>query len=177
MAATETGRRPDPAQSPAPAGLRALTDRFDPEVIDVPGGHARIRLTVRDEGDWDAVIGSGEIELLAAGEEEPDALLSADASTWGRIAEDVRGGMTAYREGRLRVRRNLHLGVGLLAATSGMQEEGRLRFHTFRTAVGRISTLAAGEGEPVICIHGLGGTQESFLPTTAALAPAGYRVI
>jgi len=177
MAATQTGRRPDPAKDTAPAGLLALTERFDPDVIDVPGGRARIRLGVRDEGEWDAVIDSGEIQLLSAGEEEPDALLSADATTWEGIAEDVRGGMTAYREGRLRVRRNLHLGVGLLAATSGMQEEGRLRFDTFRTAAGRISTLAAGEGEPVICIHGLGGTKASFLPTTAALAPAGYRVI
>src|SRR4029079_4145269 len=128
MAATQTGRRPDPAKDTAPAGLLALTERFDPDVIDVPGGRARIRLGVGDRGEWDAVIDSGEIQLLAAGEEEPDALLSADATTWEGIAEDVRGGMTAYREGRLRVRRNLHLGVGLLAATSGMQEEGRLRF-------------------------------------------------
>jgi pimeloyl-ACP methyl ester carboxylesterase len=36
--------------------------------------------------------------------------------------------------------------------------------------------MTAGEGEPVICIHGLGGTKASFMPTLAALAPS-YRVI
>jgi pimeloyl-ACP methyl ester carboxylesterase len=33
-----------------------------------------------------------------------------------------------------------------------------------------MSILAAGTGEPVICIHGLGATKGSFLPTVAALA-------
>ncbi len=33
--------------------------------------------------------------------------------------EDLRGGMEAYGKGRLRIRHNLHLGVGFLAATSG----------------------------------------------------------
>ena len=30
--------------------------------------------------------------------------------------------------------------------------------------------MEAGRGEPVICIHGLGGTKASFIPTVAALA-------
>ena len=107
---------------------------------------------------------------------EPDALLSASEATWERIAGDVRGGMDAFRGGRLRVRRNLHLGVGFLAATSGMTEPGRLRFETVRTSRERISVLEAGEGEPVVCLHGLGGTKASFLPTVAALAES-HRVI
>ena len=36
--------------------------------------------------------------------------------------------MAAYQQGKLRVRHNLHLGVGLLAATSASNEPGRLRF-------------------------------------------------
>ena len=42
----------------------------------------------------------------------------------GKIAEDVRGGMPAYFSGRLTIRRNLHLGVGFLAATSGAADPG-----------------------------------------------------
>jgi pimeloyl-ACP methyl ester carboxylesterase len=96
--------------------------------------------------------------------------VSADAETWAEIARDVRGGMQAFRAGRLRVRKNLHLGVGFLAATSGVTDPARLRFETLRTKKASISVLGAGAGEPVICIHGLGGTKASFLPTVAALA-------
>ncbi|MGZ5334652.1 MAG: alpha/beta fold hydrolase [Solirubrobacterales bacterium] len=159
-----------------PAGLIALIERFDPDVIDLPTGSARIRLTVGDEDGWDAVIDDRAIELQRASESRPDALLSADAATWEQIVRDVRGGMAAFREGRMRVRQNLHLGVGFLAATSGIADERRLRFASVRTRVCRISTLEAGDGDPVICVHGLGATKASFLPTVAALADH-YRVI
>jgi pimeloyl-ACP methyl ester carboxylesterase len=96
-------------------------------------------------------------------------------TTWERIARDVRGGMDAFRAGRLSVRQNLHLGVGLLAATAEPQP-GRLRFDSVRTRGGRISIASAGSGDALVCLHGLGGTKASFLPTLAALAD-GFRVI
>jgi pimeloyl-ACP methyl ester carboxylesterase len=169
-------RRPAGREGP-PASLAALLERFDPEVIDVPSGKARIRLEVRGRGGWDAVIADGEVRLAepSAGV-EPDALLSADEASWKRIARDVRGGMQAFRAGRLQVRRNLHLGIGFLAATSGIDDPRRLRFDSVQTRWGRLSVLAAGDGDPVVCIHGLGGTKASFLPTVAALADH-YRVI
>lgn len=153
-----------------PAALRTLIERFDPEVIDVPSGSASVRLTVRDESEWDASISPEGIDLRPAEGSGYDARLSADASTWQRIADDLRGGMSAFQEGSLHVRRNLHLGVGFLAATSGIAESGRLQFASARTRVGRLSTLSAGEGDAVVCIHGLGATKASFLPTVAALA-------
>ncbi len=159
----------------APAALAQLIERFDPAVIDIPSGSARIRLSVGDREHWDAAISDEQIELLPA-DGDYDAELSADAQTWEQIATDLRGGMTAFQRGRLRVRRNLHLGVGFLAATSGIIDPGRLRFASVRTRVGKLSTLEAGRGEPVICIHGLGATKASFLPTIAALA-GQWRVI
>ena len=117
MAVVDAEQRPTPERTP-PAGLTALIERFDPDVIDVPSGSARIRLAVDGEGEWDAVIDDGAIELQPAGDRQPDALLSADWATWEQIARDVRGGMVAFRERRLSVRQNLHLGVGFLAATS-----------------------------------------------------------
>src|ERR687896_546551 len=78
---------------------------------------------------------------------------------------------------RLRVRGSLHLGVGFLAATSGAPEPGRLRFERVSTPAGRVSILSAGAGPDVLlCLHGLGGTKASFLPTVAALADR-YRVV
>ncbi len=163
-----------------PAGIASLAERYDPDVIDVPGGRALVRLEVRGGGDWDARISGRRLRLVPArpaSEGAPDATISADASTWSRIASDVRGGMTAFQQGRLRMRGSLHLGVGLLAATSGSQEPGRLAFETLRTRSGRISILSAGEGpDTVLCLHGLGGTKASFLPTVAAMSGA-YRVV
>jgi pimeloyl-ACP methyl ester carboxylesterase len=104
--------------------------------------------------------------------------VSADAASWRRIAADVRGGLAAFRAGRLRIRGSLHLGVGFLAATSGSDEPGRLEFGTVRTrGFGSMSVLSAGTGpETIVCLHGLGGTKASFLPTVAALADS-YRVV
>ena len=166
------------AASRPPSGIVALADRFDPDVIDIPGGRARIRLEVADEAAWDAVIDhSGVVLERAAREVEPDALLQADASTWREVATDVRAGMDAFRRGRLRIRRSLHLGVGFLAATNASTGPARLRFETLDTRrAGRISIFSAGLGDTVLCLHGLGGTKASFLPTVAALADT-YRVV
>jgi pimeloyl-ACP methyl ester carboxylesterase len=164
------------AQAGARDAIRALIERFDPDVIDVPSGSARIRL--ESDGDaWDVLIRDGRAELVPAERRlGVDCLLRASPDTWREIARDVRGGMGAFRRGRLQVRRNLHLGVGFLAATSGITTPERLRFDSVRTKKATLSILSAGAGEPVICIHGLGGTKASFLPTVAALAD-GYRVI
>src|SRR4051794_9030520 len=103
----------------APEALRTLVGRFDPNVFEDGRPRYRIRLAVTGGGAWDAVIGDGAARLEAADEERADAMLTADAQTWGRIASDLRGGMDAFRRGRLKVRYNLHAGVGFLAATSG----------------------------------------------------------
>jgi pimeloyl-ACP methyl ester carboxylesterase len=167
-------------QGTAPAdAIVALADRFDPDVIDLPRGRARVRLEVTGDRAADALITGRRLRLRAVNESaEPDALLSADAATWKRIAADLRGGMDAFRTGRLRIRGSLHVGVGFLAATSGADEPGRLKFETLRTrGFGGISVLSAGTGtETVVCLHGLGGTKASFLPTVNALAD-DYRVV
>jgi pimeloyl-ACP methyl ester carboxylesterase len=93
------------------------------------------------------------------------------------VARDLPAGMAAFGAGRLQIRHNLHLGVNFLAATSGSDDPARLRFKTVQTKRGAISTLAAGSGPPVLMLHGLGGTKASFLPTVAALAPEGRRMI
>jgi pimeloyl-ACP methyl ester carboxylesterase len=164
-----------PRAAPPPAMLDELLERYQPEVMDLRSEPARIRLVVSGEGEWDAVV-SREGAWLEPPEGDGEATITADPSTWRLIARDLRGGMEAFRRRRLRVRHNLHLGIGFLAATSGSTEAGRLRFVSVPTAVGRISTLTAGEGDPVICLHGLGGTKASFMTTVSAMADR-YRVI
>ena len=169
---TARGITPDDA-------LIELADRYDSGVIELPRGGARVRLEVVGGSSCDAVANGSKLQLRSVDESaEPDAVLSASSATWGRIAADVRGGMDAFRAGRLRIRGSLHVGVGFLAATSGIVEPGRLEFDSVRTReFGRISLLSAGTGpETIVCLHGLGGTKASFLPTVNALAD-DYRVI
>ena len=152
-----------------PESLAALIDRWDPDAFDAPGGRARIRLVVQGECEWDAVV-HGAAVTLREPRGEPHATISAPAPTWRRIASDLAGGLAEHSAGRLQVRRNLHIGVGFLAAAGGRRDGAGLRFSRVKTRDGRVAIQEAGEGPPVVMLHGLGGTKVSFLPTQAALA-------
>jgi pimeloyl-ACP methyl ester carboxylesterase len=160
----------------APDALAELVARYDSAVFDPPRRRARVRLAVTGGEAWDAVIADGSAQLTPVSSTRPDALLTADLATWTKIATDLRGGMDAFRAGRLRVRRNLHVGVGFLAATTVTDDPARLRFRMVATPRARLSTMEAGSGPPLVAIHGLGGTKGSFLPTVAGLADR-FRVI
>jgi pimeloyl-ACP methyl ester carboxylesterase len=169
MRAVQTAK--PPSDEPGATALERLVTRFDPTVFDV--GRPLVRIRVEDGTDepHDVVIEDGAARLAPV-RNGPDAILTADAATWNEIAEDVRGGMEAFRKGRLRIRRDLHLGVGFLAATAPRTGQGRLRIRHIDTALGGLSTIEAGTGDPVLLLHGLGATKASFLPTIAALAPS-----
>ena len=158
-----------------PTVLRRLIARYDPSVFDARERVTRIRLTVAGGESWDAVItAAGAVGEPASG--RPDALLTADREVWDAIATDVRSAMSAYRSGRLSVRSNMHAGVGFLAATSGDESEGRMRFRSISTRTYRLSIMEAGTGPAVLALHGLGATKGSFLPTVLALSER-FRVI
>jgi pimeloyl-ACP methyl ester carboxylesterase len=154
----------------------ALLERLDPSELDLPEGRARLRLVTTGGPESDVVLDAGGGRVAPA-KGRPDAVLSADERTWERVARDLPSAMSAFSSGRLEIRRNLHLGVNFLAATSGSDDPARLRFARVRTGRGALSILSAGEGPPLLMLHGLGGTKASFLPTVAALAPQGRRVI
>ncbi len=164
------------ANQGARAAAEKLLERLLPRDLDLPGGSARLRLATGDGDEVDVLLDGqgGRIEEASG---RPDALLRADAATWQLVVRDLPSGMAAFGQGRLEIRHNLHLGVNFLSATSGSREPGRLRFRTLDTECGAISTLQAGVGKPLLMLHGLGGTKASFLPTVAALAPAGRQVI
>jgi pimeloyl-ACP methyl ester carboxylesterase len=152
-----------------PDSLQTLVDHYDPAVFAPERGQGRVRLTAGDGEAWDVELNDGHARIAPA-RGHPDAVLTADGATWAKIASDARGGLDAFREGRLSVRRNLHLGTGFLAATSQVTGPGRLRFATVSTRRVHISTIEAGIGPAVIAVHGLGATKGSFLPTVAALS-------
>lgn len=172
---THTPPRP-PSNQTARGAAETLVERLQPRDLDLPEGSARVRLAVRGGDEVDVLLDAGGARIEDA-DGRPDALLRADASTWAQIERDIQAAMAAFGRGRLEIRDNLHLGVNFLSSTSGSREPERLRFETVETNRGAISTLQAGAGEPLLMLHGLGGTKASFLPTVAALAPNGRRVI
>jgi pimeloyl-ACP methyl ester carboxylesterase len=129
----------------APAVVQDLVNQYDPAVLELGRPSARLRLVGAGPEAVDVHLDGRAPRIVAAGRRRPDALLSADEQTWREIAEDVRGGMNAYCAGRLRVRHDLHLGVGFLAATSA-GGEGGLRMRHLDTAVGAMSVTEAGAG-------------------------------
>jgi pimeloyl-ACP methyl ester carboxylesterase len=164
--------------SAPPEALGALLERFDRDAFDMPRGRARVRLGVKGHGAWDLEVQRHRHRVRRANlDNEAHAELTADLATWAKVANDLKGGMQAYRAGRLQVRRNLHLGVGFLAATNDSGDPDRLKFRTIDTECGRVSTFEAGSGKPLVMLHGLGATKAEFLPTVPALAPNGFRTI
>jgi pimeloyl-ACP methyl ester carboxylesterase len=155
--------------------LEQLVERFDPSLFDVGRPAARIRVEGATQVPRDVVIEDGRARIEPT-DGRIDAELIADPETWETIATDLRDGMAAFRAGRLKVRRDLHLGVGFLAATAPPGGPERLRIRRVKTRAGSLSLLEAGGGEPVILLHGLGATKASFLPTVGALA-GKYRTI
>ena len=165
-----------PVATALPATLRTLVDRFDASALELPPAGARVRLEIDGEG-WDVTLSATGVEDLGPAEgARPAALLRADSATWAKVAADLRGGMAAFRAGRLAVRHDLGLGVGFLAATSGSTDPGRLRFRRIATPLGDLAAMEAGTGTPLVMLHGLGATKVSFLPTVPALA-ARHRVV
>jgi pimeloyl-ACP methyl ester carboxylesterase len=153
---------------PAWAALETLVERFDASIFDVGRRRARIHVESGNEPIGDVLIEYGQARLIPADGKRPDAVLSADAEVWASAERE--GGLSAFGAGDIRIRRDLHLGVGFLAATAPASALSGLRIHHVRTAIGRISVAEAGRGDPVILIHGLGATKASFLPTIGALA-------
>jgi pimeloyl-ACP methyl ester carboxylesterase len=165
-----------PSDGDAPEALAELVKRYEPRAFEIGRSRARIRLSGAGPSDYDVLLDGEDASLAPADGRHADALLEADSKTWAQVSDDIQAGMEAYRRGRLKIRRDLHLGVGFLAATAA-QGDDTLRFRCIQTSRGCISISEAGSGPPVLMIHGLGATKVSFLPTLVALAPNGHRAI
>jgi pimeloyl-ACP methyl ester carboxylesterase len=151
--------------------VQALAGRYDSTAVDPPL-EARVRLVAGDEAH-DALVNAAGARIVAAGG-DPDAVISGPPSAWHRAANG-HGGLAALGDG-IRMRQNLHVGAGFLAATAGERGADRLTLATVATSHGPIATAQAGSGPVLLALHGLGGTKASFLPTLA-LMRSTHRVI
>src|SRR5271169_7247932 len=130
-------------QQLAPRYLHELAGRYDAGIFEPEERRARVRLGVEGLGEWDAVLEDGHARITPA-RSAAGAVIRARPATWELLAADPRRGLDEFRAGRLSVRRNMHLGIGFLAATSGRTGTSRLHFEMVRTRGPRISTIQAG---------------------------------
>jgi pimeloyl-ACP methyl ester carboxylesterase len=152
--------------------VQSLAERYDPSAVSPPL-EARVRLACGDEVH-DALLDAAGMRVVAADGDEPDAVITGPPTAWRRAANG-HGGLAALGDG-IRMRHNLHVGAGFLAATAGDRGPARLRLETVETPHGPIATAQAGRGPVLLAVHGLGGTKASFLPTLALMSRT-HRVI
>ena len=126
--------QPVPRKVSLPDLLERLLERFDPAVFDVGRRSVRLRVETGSAGaSADIAVDDGYARVTRPTGRRPDAVLRADLRTWEQIADQTVNGLAAFRSRRLKLRHDLHLGVGFLAAVAPPTGEGRLRLRSART--------------------------------------------
>lgn len=152
-AAAEQALVENARQASPPPDLRAIV------VLDVGGGAV-----------WTSGIAEGRIEIRPGTADRPDLRVFTDPQTLASVVGGRRSGVEAFLKGKLRVRGNLALALRLDAIfRPGPRNIRWPRSSMVRAGSLQTSYLEAGEGDPVILLHGLGATNASFLPTLWSL--------
>ena len=138
---------------------------------------ASLALDVEEGDGWTLFLEKGTVRLGRGLDPDANTTVFTDPGTMVGILEGEISGVEAFITGRLRVRGNLALSLRL----SGSVDESRrhVRYPVARDVVaGGVHTflMEAGEGYPIVALHGLGATNSSILPTLWDLAD-DHRVI
>lgn len=146
-----------------------LAERFRPG--DARGVQATWVVDVRGHQPYSIHVRDGHCLISAGAAEAPDATLRTDVTTWLDIVAGRRDGIAAFLGGELEVSGDLHLATRLETMFRPGPEATRV-IRTHRTDVGgmAIESLVAGQGTPVLLVHGLAANKLSFLPTLDGLA-------
>jgi pimeloyl-ACP methyl ester carboxylesterase len=139
--------------------------------------HADLVLDARPVGSWTVHASDGRVTFKVGRARTPTTTVATDARTLIEVLEGTRSGVSAWLEGDLHMRGNIALALKLEGLLRGPERPvnfprpGRAYAHGVDTFY-----LEAGQGEPVILLHGLGSTNSGMLPTLDDLA-RNYRVI
>ncbi len=157
--------------------MRTLPDRY---LGTHDGFDATYKLRLADLGRmWEVRCTATDIFVRpGAGSRRPTVTLTTDSDTWLALRDGEINGFTAFWERRLAVRGDLDDAVtfeSLFALPDGRTP--LMRRHQLELPIGSVSTLAIGEGPPVLLIHGLGANKASWLDLAASLVQAGHRVL
>jgi pimeloyl-ACP methyl ester carboxylesterase len=109
----------------------------------------------------------------------PSTVLTTDGATWLAMDEGGVPGVEAFLDRRLHVRGNLELAVRLQTLFKPFRRQVRptdLQVSDVIADGVRLSCYSAGKGDPLVLLHGLGGSKISWLPLLPILAME-HRVI
>lgn len=135
---------------------------------------ASVSLEASDGDSWTVSFDRGRTSLSYGADRAADLVVSGSEATLAGIVDGDLWGIRAFVEGDLVVRRNLALSLRL-AGLFGDADH----FHTSADVdAGGNSTfyIEAGEGPPIVLLHGLGATNSSMLTTLLDLS-RDHRVI
>jgi pimeloyl-ACP methyl ester carboxylesterase len=138
---------------------------------------ATVVLRTHGGAAWTVRVSGGRPALAAGGDAQADTTITGDEVTLRRIAEGAESGVAAFLDGRITVRGNLALSLRLDGMWGG-DEPGPDHVRAGDVTAGGVRTffIEAGQGRPVVLLHGLGATNASMLPTLRELA-RDHRVI
>lgn len=125
---------------------------------------ATVALEATDADGWTVSFQRDQTSLAYGARKDADLLVSGDAETLTGIVDGSVWGVQAFVEGRIVVRRNLALSLRMAGLFDG---EGGEFHRAADVDAGGIKTfyIEAGQGTPVVLLHGLGATNTSMLPT------------
>ena len=155
--------------SPEDRLARALERRLEAGSPLSPGQRASVVFDV-GHAAWTVVIAGPSMELLPGRVVGPDATVHADAVTLSAVVDGAQSGVDAFLSGRLTIRGNLALVLKLEGVDSPERPAHFARARTVRALDLDSFYLEAGQGPPIVLLHGLGATNASMLPTLSELA-------
>lgn len=161
--------------SPVVRSLETLPQRFRGDNARVS---ARFRVSV-GRCARDIVVDGGRCEVVKANGVKPDVEIATDPDTWFEMEQGRLSGIEAFSQHKLMVRGSIEKSL-LFEPLFERPSAGAMDYtieHVGHRG-GRICAVLAGDpsAEPLLMIHGLGGTKSSFLPIVPTLAKR-YRVI
>lgn len=147
----------------------SLAERFLP---DAAGDlQATFVVDVTGRGPTTVEVRSGRCLVAPGGTSDPDARLRTDPATWLDLVAGRIDGIAAFLTGRLEVDGDLNLAARFETLFRPTVDAHRpVRTLRTQTKGVELESLVAGEGTPVVLIHGLGANKVSFLPTLDGLA-------
>jgi pimeloyl-ACP methyl ester carboxylesterase len=147
------------------------TDRIPEDV------NATVVLEADGGRGWTVLIEDGAMSVSPGIADRATSGVIADEATHAAVLGGTRSGVEAFLDGDLRVRGNLALALRLDSILGPVERPARWpKWGTARSAGVNTAFLEAGEGPPVVLLHGLGATNASVLPTLWDLA-RDHRVI
>ena len=128
--------------------------------------HGTVLLDSGRGGVWTLRFDRGEVTAQEGVPDQRDTAVRTDPDTLAEILAGEKSGIEAFLEGKVRVRGNLALSLKLDGLFSGPERPASFPRAAY-TDAGGIDTfhLEAGQGDPVLLLHGLGATNASMLPT------------